>query len=59
MRPEKNLAPLILSEYFDHLFIQQVVLNIFYTLNNWDTRVNKNRVPKLTAFRVHQRRHPS
>lgn len=30
MRPGKNLASLILRQYFDHLFIQQVVLCFIY-----------------------------
>lgn len=41
MRPEKNLVLLILIQYFDHLFIQQVVVNMFYILSNGDTRLSK------------------
>lgn len=44
MRAEKNLAHLIHSQYFDHLYTQ-VVLNVFY-IKQWGDRGEQNTVPQ-------------
>lgn len=53
MKPENNLAILIFNQYLDP--VHSTVLNVLY-IKQWGYKLNKIRVPELTAFRVQQRR---
>lgn len=56
MRPEKNLAHPILSQYFDHLFVQEVSFEYVLYIKQWGDGVTKIESLNPQCLRGQQRR---